>query len=189
MSSLFGFSFAQEGDSEDPNSGMPSGVSITLNDPNAGIEFEVAEELYLSPTFMEAEISDDGTTANLSVSVSSRISTEVEVRAPHEDLLVSGDKLVRIRAGSRIGVSFTAYAPHEGTVEFVNTNGEVVETINYVVTKGRSYRQSVSANVSHEGDVSARYGIRFDDGYGFNVNVSRDEEGDVTGGVSGSYSW
>lgn len=184
-----GVALAQDDSDANPNSDLPPGVSITIQDPNAGIEFEVAEELYLSPTFMEAEIPAHGTIATLSVSVSSRISTEIEVHTPHADLQVSGDKHVRIRAGSRIGITFTAYAPHEGTVELVNTNGDVVETIDYVVTKGRSYRQNVSASVSHDGDVSARYGIRFDDGYGLNVNMSRTEDGDVSGSVSGNYSW
>jgi hypothetical protein len=185
VSSLFGFTLGQEGDSENSNSGMPSGVTITLNDPNAGLEFEVARELYLSPTFMRGEISTNSTTTNLSVSVTSRINTEVEVRTNHPDLITAGESRLQIRAGSRIGVSFTAFSPHSGTVEFVNTDGEIIEAVDYVVTKKRTYRQNVSASVSHEGDVSARYGIRFDDGYSFNVNVSRDDAGDV----SGSYLW
>lgn len=169
---------------------LPPGFVITILDPNFDSAYALAEELYVSPTALSAAIPHDGTTTFLTLTVSSKISTEFVIVTDHPELLVSGDTVVRIRAGNRLSISFTAYAPHSGVIELQNILGEVIASIPYEVTEARSYRQNVSATVSVTGSVSASYGIRFDNNVSVNVNLGANFfQGTYSGSISGSYSW
>lgn len=187
---LLGFTFAEQNmSSENSNAGLPPGITVTINDPTAGIELEVAEELYLTPTSIRGEIPAGGTTGYLNVTVASRIPTEVEVRTSNSDLLVVGDSNVRMGAGSRVGVLFTAFSAHSGTIDFLNTEGVVVATVPYSVTRESPYRQNVSATVNSDGNVNASYSIRFQEGFGISTSFGYGADGDFSGSLTGSYSW
>ena len=203
---LAGLALAQETEitEADTPTEVAPGITVTVSTGAASqAPLEVAQEVIIHPRRVEEEIPYDRETTRVSFQVTSRIHTEIIVEAP-EAMVARDLPEVRLPPGASVGVSFTAFEPHEGEVYIYNTMGDLLETIPYVVTKQSRLQQTVrgtaSTGVSTDFDeinvepVDLRfgYGIRErSSGVGGQATLGYEAGGnlDLDVSVSGSYSW
>lgn len=183
-------SFGQGVLNENINTDLPPGVTMIVQDVNAGHDFGLAQDIYIDPEFVTAEIALGNRTTSLGVSVTSKEDVVVRVETTSQDLVVVGDPVIRIRAGARMTVALTAFLPHSGELVFFNMNNEELARVPYSITQDSGVRQNVSASFDFRGSISANYSANFPDGWSLGIGVGYSiEDSSFRGRVSGGYSW
>lgn len=210
LMSLFTFSFAQDDvtvtEMDKPTQIAP-GVSVVVTLKDNRQDLEVAQEVYLYPTMVNAKIEHDKDIGSFYIELSSKVLTEVVVTSDNPDLLVVNniaDDKVLLPAGARINVQMTAYEPHDGTIYVHNTEGELLGAVYYAVTKENRVRQTVSGSVSSNFVTdfqTSEFSQPFDVSFGYQIAdrvtgvsgaIIMNYNGaslNMRGTISGSYSW
>lgn len=196
LAALASFALADDAAEEPTVIHAAEGITITkvvLNGDGRGeaVPPVILPEVFLNAQNVDAEIPLGGATATLSVTAASKLTGAVVVETSSDDLVLRGDSRVTLRAGDRRTFSFTAFAPHAGTITFRNDAGDVLAVVPYTVSMQSPFRQRVNVSLNDSLDLSGSYGVSFrDSGLSVSVNVRWNiPDGRVRGSVSGSYSW
>lgn len=175
---------------------MAPQVTIT---PGQVPSVAVAQEVLVQPARVEARLGVGFSTATLTFSLLSPVSTEVFLRSPDARLVVRGEpgSPVRLTAFTAQTVSVLALAAHTGALEVLNREGRVIGHVPYVVGEAKQVNQGLSLNYSPSSDrLGLSYALSgvqqsiFDPRWSAGVNLSVNTgTGKVTGGVSLNVSW
>lgn len=155
------------------------------------IDFSIAEEVFYGPAAVDAEIRRGFQTAPLYVNLASRVDTKVKIVVSDPELVVSSERLDNypLYRGVQQSVNFVAFAPHSGTITILNEEDVVLAVIPYTVKLENEFRHSINANVSTSGSASLSYTLSSLNGWGMSSGLQIDSDGNISGSVSGSYSW
>lgn len=155
------------------------------------IDFVLAEEVFVGPQVIEAEIREGHQMAALYLSLASKVNTRVRIVLSNpEEVKTSQDiSNFALFQGSQQAINFVAYSPHSGTISVLNENDVVLAVVPYTVTQENPLRHSVSGSVNLGGTFNLSYSLSSRDGWNTSVGVGVNTEGEFTGSISGSYSW
>lgn len=155
------------------------------------VEYELAQEVFVGPEIIKAEIRDGHQMTTLYISLASRVNTRVKILLSNPEVVVTNQDLdkVTLFAGSQHAINFVAFSPHSGTITILNENDEVLAVVPYTVDYAKEFRHSVSGSVNLSGTFSLSYSLSSRKGWSTSMGVGINSEGNFSGSVSGSYSW
>lgn len=154
-------------------------------------DFVLAEEVFYGPSEVEVEIRSGYQTTALFVNLASKVNTRVMVVVSNPELVVSNERLdsYPLYSGVQQTINMVAFAPHSGTITVLNEEGEVLAVIPYTVKLESEFRHSVNGSISTSGTASFSYTLSSTQGWGMGAGVGVDSDGNLSGSLSGSYSW
>ncbi len=139
---------------------------------------------------------------NLHIKIASPIDTRVKIRYNDNNLIYSGDinKAVRLYSGRERGINFLATGETKGIIEILNEEDVVIETIEYVVKKRKSGRNSITFDSNYNSsNATTNYGVsyshrtrtknEFEGNWTYRVSINYSDDGDYRVSGSTSYSW
>ncbi len=155
------------------------------------ISFGVAQEIFVGPTSIEATLREGHQMTSLYISLASKTNTRVRLVLSNPGEVVTNQDLNRVTLfeGSQHAINFVAFSPHSGTITVLNEEGQVLAVVPYTVRYEKEFRHSVSGSVNLNGSFSMSYSLSSRQGWSTSVSGGINSDGDLSGSISGSYSW
>ena len=136
--------------------------AITITPSTAPPQAELARQVLVQPARVEQFLQRGYTTATLSFSLLSEVSTEVVLRPRDPRMVFRGpaDGRVRLSAYNTQSVSFVVMAAHAGTVDILNAEGAVIAQATYDVRPPNTLNQSAALSYNpFDGRTSLSYSV------------------------------
>lgn len=145
-----------------PTAPNPPGVTLREVPTEEPLAFELAKTVIAQPAYQVVLVPLGLQATTFSFSLTSPQTTEVllrfsDVRAMSPEMALSGGK-IQLAYGALRSLTVTAFAPHDGTIEVLNTQGEVIATVRYSVQPARAFNQNLGVNYN---PVTSAVGVSY----------------------------
>lgn len=174
-----------------------SGAGALIAVPSAPLVFQVAQSVRVQPAQPELRLQPGYTTGTLSFTLFSEVNSEVQVISDDARLVMRGPAVLQLAAYTLLNVNAVSLEAHSGTLRVLNTKGELIARVPYVVVPAKSISQGVSLNyVPGAARIGLNYSVssvntsvltpQWNLGLGLGLNT---DTGNLGGGLTIGVNW